>query len=175
MPASCHLRVHAAAATELLAVERAQLAAYASRNALTWQDDPSNAQLRFDRNYLRARVVPALRERWPAVARTAGRSARHCAVAAAALIDAARRDLESACDGPDLEIAMLRRLPSSRRAAVLRLWIADRGFKVPEVRHLHADRPADGGQDRRATGAAAARTRREAAMPVVWCWNRLRY
>jgi tRNA(Ile)-lysidine synthase len=120
----------------LLNLERTGLAAYAAANALTWQEDPSNAVLRFDRNYLRSRVVPALRERWPAVARTALRSAGHCALAVAALGDLARRDLEASVDGPDLEIAMLRRLTSSRRAAVLRLWIADRGFKVPEVRHL---------------------------------------
>jgi tRNA(Ile)-lysidine synthase len=116
----------------LLAVERAELAAYAARNALRWQDDPSNALLRFDRNYLRARVLPALRERWPAVARTAGRSA----VAAAAISDAARQDLEGAADGPDLEIAMLRRLPPARQAAVLRLWISDSGVRVPEARQL---------------------------------------
>jgi tRNA(Ile)-lysidine synthase len=120
----------------LLAVEHAGLAAYAARNALPWRDDPSNALLRFDRNYLRARVVPALRERWPAVARTAARSAAHCAVAAAAISDAARRDLQGAADGPDLEIAMLRRLVPSRQAAVLRLWITDHGVRVPEARQL---------------------------------------
>jgi tRNA(Ile)-lysidine synthase len=120
----------------LLDIERAQLAAYAAHNALPWQDDPSNSLLRFHRNYLRARVVPVLRERWPAVARTAVRSAGHCAVAAATISQSARRDLEAAADGPDLEIAVLRRLTSSRRAMALRLWIADRGLKVPEVRHL---------------------------------------
>jgi tRNA(Ile)-lysidine synthase len=120
----------------LLASERTQLAQYAAQNALSWQDDPSNALLRFDRNYLRGRVVPALRERWPAIARTAGRSAGHCAVASAALSRSARLDLESAVDGPDLEIAMLRRLSASRRAAVLRMWIADRGFRMPDLRHL---------------------------------------
>jgi tRNA(Ile)-lysidine synthase len=120
----------------LLAFERAQLEAYARRNALAWQGDPSNLLQRFDRNYLRATVLPALRERWPAVARTAGRSAAHCAAAAAAISDLARRDLEGTADGPDLEIAMLRRLAPTRRAAVIRLWIADRGFKAPESRHL---------------------------------------
>jgi tRNA(Ile)-lysidine synthase len=120
----------------LLALERKQLAEYAERNELSWQDDPSNTLLRFDRNYLRARVVPALRERWPAIAKTAGRSATHCAVAAASISRSARQDLESAADGPDLEIAVLRRLAPSRRAAALRMWIADRGFNAPEVRQL---------------------------------------
>jgi tRNA(Ile)-lysidine synthase len=81
-------------------------------------------------------VIPALRERWPAVARTAGRSARHCALAAAVISDSARRDLDAAADGADVEIAMLRRLSRARQAGALRLWIAGRGFRVPEVRHL---------------------------------------
>ncbi len=120
----------------LLTCERAQLAAYATRHGLVWQEDPSNSQLRFDRNYLRARVLPALRERWPAVARTASRSAAHCAVADAWLTQSARSDLAAAADGPDLEIAVLRRWSSARRAAVLRLWITDQGLRVPELRHL---------------------------------------
>ena len=120
----------------LLAFERQELAAYAVHNGLHWQDDPSNTQLRFDRNYLRARVIPALRDRWPAVARTAGRSARHCAAAAASIGEAARRDLAAAADGPDLEIAVLRRMAPARRAAVLRSWIGSRGFQAPEARHL---------------------------------------
>jgi tRNA(Ile)-lysidine synthase len=120
----------------LLMMERAAFAAYAKQHELHWQDDPSNAQLRFDRNYLRARVVPALRERWPAVARTIGRSAGHCAVAALALAGPARRDLEAAADGPDLEVAVLRRWSPARQAAVLRLWIADHGLLAPETRHI---------------------------------------
>ncbi len=120
----------------LLTVERGQLTDYAARHTLSWQDDPSNDQLRFDRNYLRARVLPLLRERWPAVARTVSRSAGHCAVAAAALTQSTRRDLEAAADGPDLEIAVLRRWAPARRAAVLRLWIADRGLQAPGLRHI---------------------------------------
>jgi tRNA(Ile)-lysidine synthase len=120
----------------LLTCDRAQLAAYAARHSLTWQEDPSNSQLRFDRNYLRARVLPALRERWPAVARTVSRSAAHCAVADALLTQSARHDLASAADGADLEIAVLRRWQPARRATVLRLWITDRGLRVPELRHM---------------------------------------
>src|SRR5262249_5866300 len=84
----------------------------------------------------RAQVLPALRARWPAAARTASRSAGHCAVAAASLHAAARRDLEAAADGPDIEIAVLRRFGPARQAAVLRLWIGDHGLRVPEVRHI---------------------------------------
>jgi tRNA(Ile)-lysidine synthase len=120
----------------LLDVERAQIAAHAAKHALAWREDPTNEELRFDRNYLRARVLPLLRARWPAAARTAARSAAHCGVAAAAIARAAQRDLEAAADGPDLAITVLRRWPPARRAEVLRRWIGQRGLQVPGQSHL---------------------------------------
>ena len=120
----------------LLGHERRDIAAYAAAHDLAWVDDPSNAQLRFDRNYLRASVLPALRARWPAMTRTFGRSARHCAIADASLAQLAQRDLEAAADGPDLEIAVLRRWTPARQAAALRAWIVGRGLREPEQRHI---------------------------------------
>lgn len=120
----------------LLGHARRDIAAYAAAHALTWVDDPSNAQLRFDRNYLRATVLPGLRARWPAMTTTFGRSARHCAIADASLAQLAEQDLETAADGADLEIAVLRRWTPARQAAALRAWIAARGLREPEQRHI---------------------------------------
>jgi tRNA(Ile)-lysidine synthase len=120
----------------LLDFDREAIAVYARAARLEWVEDPTNAQGRFDRNYLRARVLPALRERWPAAARTAARSARHCASAAEALDAAARRDLTLAADGAGLEIAVLRRLAPARQAALLRAWIVGAGARAPNERHL---------------------------------------
>src|SRR5690606_20058983 len=99
-------------------------------------EDPTNAQQRFDRNYLRASVLPALRARWPALAVTVARSAGHCASAAELLDAVAGQDLAAAADGADLEIAVLRRLSPARRAAALRTWIVRSGARAPNTRHL---------------------------------------
>jgi tRNA(Ile)-lysidine synthase len=120
----------------LLGCRREELAHYAAEAKLPFIEDPTNSQPRFDRNYLRAEVVPRLRQRWPAVAATASRSARHCARAAAALGDLAERDLEVAADGPDLELAVLRRWSLERAQAVVRAWFARAGMRSPETRHL---------------------------------------
>jgi tRNA(Ile)-lysidine synthase len=120
----------------LLGHERAEIAAYARAWRIEWVDDPTNSQERFDRNYLRASVVPALRARWPAAARTMARSARHCANAAQAIEAAAARDLDAAADGAGLAIAVLRRFSAARRAAVLRAWILRAGARAPNERHL---------------------------------------
>jgi len=120
----------------LLDFARDELAAYARAQRLAWIDDPTNDEPRFDRNYLRARVLPLLRSRWPAIARTAARSARHCAVAAQALQAAGARDVALAADGADLEIAVLRRWSPARRAAALRAWIQAAGARAPNERHV---------------------------------------
>jgi tRNA(Ile)-lysidine synthase len=120
----------------LLEFTRADLAAYAGAHGLAWIDDPTNLDPRFDRNYLRTRVLPAMRERWPALARTVARSARHCAGAASLQSAIASRDLQLAADGNDLAIPVLRRWDPARRAAVLREWLAAAGVRAPNERHL---------------------------------------
>ncbi|HSP58901.1 MAG TPA: tRNA lysidine(34) synthetase TilS, partial [Halomonas sp.] len=49
----------------LLGVSRAVLEAEAERLGLAWIEDPSNADLTLDRNFLRRRVLPRLESRWP--------------------------------------------------------------------------------------------------------------
>lgn len=120
----------------LLEFDRAAISAYATAAGLEWVEDPTNGEVRFDRNYLRAAVLPALRQRWPAAARTTLRSARHCASAIATLESLAARDLDAAADGAGLEIAVLRRFGAARRAAVLRAWLQRAGCRAPNERHL---------------------------------------
>ncbi len=49
----------------LLAVRRAAITAYAEHHGLRWIEDPSNTDLSFDRNYIRARILPRIEERFP--------------------------------------------------------------------------------------------------------------
>lgn len=120
----------------LLDLPRSALADHACTQRLTWVDDPSNQLLRFDRNYLRAEVVPRLRQRWPAVSQTVSRSARHCAAVADAMAGVAASDLETAADGEGLDMTVLRRWPAARQLAVLRAWFRGAGLRSPDTRHL---------------------------------------
>jgi tRNA(Ile)-lysidine synthase len=82
----------------LLDVPRATLEQYVRSFGLSWIEDPSNASLRMDRNYLRNSVVPLLRARWPGFSATLSRSAGHCAEAAQ-LVDGLAAELMEACVG----------------------------------------------------------------------------
>ncbi|MBK1642072.1 tRNA lysidine(34) synthetase TilS [Chromatium okenii] len=122
----------------LLAVTRAALLAYAQTQQLDWIDDPSNALPRFDRNFLRQKVVPLLRERWPAVTATLTRSASHCATAARVVEQVAAQQLATLGGTRlgTLDIGGLRQLESSLQQAVLRLWLKNNGFRAPDTRQL---------------------------------------
>ena len=120
----------------LLPISRKQLEHYARARRLEWSEDPSNADPRFDRNYLRHAVLPAIRQRWPAAAATASRSAGHLAEARTLLEQLAASCLQQARDGAALSVSALRRLALPQRRNALRLWIAESGLAQPDHRRL---------------------------------------
>lgn len=123
-------------ARPLLGCSRKELEAWVRARGLAWVEDDTNLDERFDRNYLRRRVLPLIRERWPGVALAVARSARHAAEAQRLLTTLARADLERASDGAALSVTALRALSADRRRNLLRLWIADSGRVLPDTRRL---------------------------------------
>ena len=61
-----------------LNLSRQQLEAWATGHGIDWVEDPSNQDRRFDRNYLRRTIIPALKERWPSLNRRLASTARAC-------------------------------------------------------------------------------------------------
>jgi tRNA(Ile)-lysidine synthase len=118
-------------ARPFLGVAREDLLDYARSHRLDWIDDPTNAQTHFGRNYLRHRVMPAIRERWPGVDAAIARSAAHLAEAQSLLRAIASADLDRLADGSGVSVAGLRALPPTRRTNALRAFIARCGVEVP--------------------------------------------
>ncbi|GFE87873.1 tRNA lysidine(34) synthetase TilS [Steroidobacter agaridevorans] len=115
---------------------RAELEMWARAEGLHWLTDPSNTNLALDRNFVRHRIVSALRERWPAAAQTALRSSQHLQEAWRALEQLAAIDAERAIDGECLSVEALRALNPERRRNLLRYWIRRRGARAPSTRKL---------------------------------------
>lgn len=116
----------------LLDSSRAELREYAQSHGLTWIEDPSNADERFSRNFLRRQVMPLLAERWPQVTANIARSARHLGEAQQLLDELAAMDLAaahgvSACPWltlPSLELSAVSALSDARQRNLLRHWLA---------------------------------------------------
>jgi tRNA(Ile)-lysidine synthase len=125
-------------ARPMLEFTRAELQAWASAQGLEWLEDPSNADPRFDRNYLRRELLPLLRTRWPAAARTVGRVATLAAGALDLEADVAAADLARVAPGAALDLEPLARLPPARQRLVLRAWLRSRSIDPPSVATLEA-------------------------------------
>jgi len=123
-------------ARPLLEFTRAEIEIEAKRLGLVWLEDPSNADMRFDRNYLRAGVLPRLVGRWPAAPSVASRLARQMAETAALLDEIAAGDLAAVEDEERIPVAVLESLSEPRRNNALRFAIRRLGLPVPSAAQL---------------------------------------
>ncbi|MCP4277267.1 MAG: tRNA lysidine(34) synthetase TilS, partial [Gammaproteobacteria bacterium] len=105
---------------------------------LEWIEDPSNQSNSFDRNFLRNEIVPGMVNRWPGMGRAIARSASHCAEASQTIETMAKMDLARVQRGDEetINIPALRELPGHRAKGVLRQWISDRNFRLPNTARL---------------------------------------
>lgn len=115
----------------LLTHTRAELVAYARAQALRWIEDDSNDSERFDRNFLRLRVLPQLAERWPAYRETLARAVDQAGEAAQLLDELAEADLAAAGTGDTLPVGYCLQMRSERLHNLLRRWLRKRNLPQP--------------------------------------------
>lgn len=168
----------------LLAWPRAELQAWAQARGLRWLDDPSNANERHDRNFLRHRVLPLLVERWPqapaALARSAGLLATQADLLAGE--DQRRLAMLQGLDPTRLDLPALMAQPAAWGDRLLRAWV--RTLDLPPLpgdalATIHRELLAERGESRgefRWSGAVIRRWRDGlhagrvlAPLPEDWC------
>ncbi len=113
----------------LLEVSRDALRRYAAAHGLEHVDDPSNTGVEQDRNYLRNRVLPLLRCRWPAADSTLARYS--AAAAEARRLGEDLAVLDGLPSGPQLDCALLWALPGRRRRNLVRAWLRSLALPLP--------------------------------------------
>ncbi len=108
----------------LLAMRRSNIAHYAKRFGLRWSEDPANADLDFDRNYIRHRLLPLIEARFPDAVKQL----------------ASPRPMAAACPQP-LPVAAA----TEHRIAA---WLLAAGLPVPRAAVAQIHRQSAAGQDR---------------------------
>ncbi len=122
----------------LLALSREAIHGWAREQGLSWLEDPSNQELRFDRNYLRHEVMPALLARWPGAGAAANRAAGHVNAAVHLTEQLACRD-QAQLDDPRRPLAVqIRRLDPHRQRNLLRYLIKNQDLPPPSAAQLEA-------------------------------------
>jgi len=121
----------------LLGVSAAAIEEYADRHNLDWIEDPSNADTRFDRNFLRSEIVPALAARWPAVSARLKQSADLASEASTLLRELANIDIAAAGTPERLDLPVLQALTHERQRNVLRQAINLHGLPPAPATRLY--------------------------------------
>jgi tRNA(Ile)-lysidine synthase len=123
-------------ARPLLELSRTDILAYARQQRLHWVEDPSNDDLRYDRNLLRRQLLPAIRQRWQGVDKVLARAASLQADQAELAAALGQGDAERCRVGghPDqLVCEPLRGMSRARQRNLLRHWIEANGLPIPAL------------------------------------------
>ncbi|WP_225639553.1 tRNA lysidine(34) synthetase TilS [Candidatus Profftia sp. (ex Adelges kitamiensis)] len=121
----------------LLDISREQLEQYAMYYDLKWVEDDSNKDKRFDRNFLRLKVLPNLCYRWPHFTKAVARSASLCAEQEQLLDELLLSSLQSLMSKDNsLSINGLLSISTAKRSALLRRWIAHFQVMMPTREQL---------------------------------------
>ena len=113
----------------LLGVRRELLLAYAQRHRLRWIEDPHNSDPRYARSWLRAQVMPLLRQRWPDADAQLARAAEHAADASSLLAGLAASLLARVRgEAGGLSVSGLLTLTAAERRLLLRHWLQQLGL-----------------------------------------------
>jgi len=121
----------------LLDFTRAEVVAYARAQGLRWVEDGSNQSDRFDRNFLRLNILPALERRWPAYRNTLVRVVAQAEESSQLLMDLAQADAAGAITANGLlSIAHCAPLSPARQRNLLRYWLTCKTLPQPSDEQL---------------------------------------
>ena len=109
----------------LLRCTAAETRAYCEKHEIPYATDGSNADLRYTRNRIRHRILPALREINPKITEALNRTAAALQTQQNALEERAKDFLKNHSD--HLPLSALRKLDEADRTEVLRQWFASFG------------------------------------------------
>jgi len=111
----------------LLKASRSDIEKYAKQHKLKWIEDESNQNIDFDRNFIRSKVLPILKNRFNHIIKVISRSSSHLAEAQNLLDDLAKIDLKSYLKSikykHKLQVKYLNKSSHSRAKNVFRYWL----------------------------------------------------
>ncbi|MBE2893645.1 tRNA lysidine(34) synthetase TilS [Spirabiliibacterium falconis] len=117
----------------LLNVNRDELIDFVKAQHITWIDDESNDNQRFDRNFLRHSILPPLRNRWTQIDMMIAQSAAQCAEQHALLTELLQPHFTPRFNAQNgsFDIAQFDTLSKPLQQALLRHWLAQLACPMP--------------------------------------------
>lgn len=121
----------------LLATNQVAIVEYAHSKQLNWNEDESNQNTQYDRNFLRQEVIPKLKARWPNIEQSVLRSSKLCANQELLINELLNERLIQLTDvDGSLSILQLGQQSELARNQLLRLWLSARHSMMPSLVQL---------------------------------------
>ena len=119
----------------LLNTSRVDIERHAEKHKLKWIEDESNQNIDFDRNFIRSKVLPILKNRFNYIIKVISRSSSNLAEAQHLLDNLAQIDLKSNLKSNNyrhkLKVKNLEKLSNARAKNVLRYWLEKNDQMMP--------------------------------------------
>jgi len=115
----------------LLNINQQQIVKYAEQNNLSWVEDPSNQNNKYDRNLIRNTFMPLLKKRWLSIGRTIAIAAQQQAENKYLIDELASEDLSKIdAENNSLCVDDLKKLSEARCRNLLRYFIKQQGYDI---------------------------------------------
>ena len=126
-------------ARPFLNIQRSELEKYASINKILWQDDDTNSDIRYERNYLRHKVLVYLEKAWPSYRKSISRVVSHQKESMSILSEIALEDMrEVLCKNfINLDVKILKGLSLPRQKNLIFYWLDSLNLEKPGSKHMH--------------------------------------
>ncbi len=115
----------------LLRVSRNEISEYAKKYKLNWIEDPSNKYQKYDRNFLRHKILAQLKTRWPAVNNNVRKTSELASEINAELKEIAFIDAPLFYESNQLDMRVIKYLSPARQKNILRYALLSLGFPLP--------------------------------------------
>ena len=122
----------------LLDVTKNEILAYARKKQLDWVVDTSNQETYFDRNFLRMKVIPTLKERWPTFSSSVSRLSDISIQTSTLLKELAVQDLGFNYPVKNLDIEVFNNKSIGRVINIIRFMILKNEIPVPSMKVLNS-------------------------------------
>ncbi|AGC03569.1 tRNA(Ile)-lysidine synthase [Candidatus Blochmanniella chromaiodes str. 640] len=123
----------------LLDCSREQLEIYAYKKKLVWIEDDTNTDTRFDRNFLRIKILPSIYQRWPCFNQVVARTAQLCRDQENLLNELLSESFQKLIDESDGSLLFIPLFQYSipKRQALLRRWLSHLSMKMPSYQLIN--------------------------------------
>ena len=122
----------------LLDVSKNEILGYAMKKKLDWVEDISNQETYFDRNFLRIKIIPILKERWPAFSSSVSRLSNISTQTSTLLKELAEQDLGYDYSIKNLDIDIFKNKSIGRIINIIRFLILKNEMSIPSMKVLNS-------------------------------------